>query len=81
MVQTVLLMISKTSASWQCGGASENAPDRVAAKPANGEKNVPSDSDVLLRERSVTVKKSQGKGKKQRCPKILYRVYISLIEP
>jgi len=31
-------MISKTSASWQCGGASENAPDRVAAKPANGEK-------------------------------------------
>jgi hypothetical protein len=38
MVQTVLLMISKTSASWQCGGASENAPDRVAAKPANGEK-------------------------------------------
>jgi hypothetical protein len=40
MVQTVLLMISKTSASWQCGGASENAPDRVAAKPANGEKNV-----------------------------------------
>jgi len=47
----------------------------------NSEKNVPSDSDVLLRERSVTVKKSQGKGKKQRCPKILYRVYISLIEP